>query len=61
MILTLSSLTGIDGSVHGSDYQPPIIPTENHDAHAEDNKDNDGEPITGLTVLDHVPLGEDSP
>ena len=58
IILTLSPLTGIDGSAHGSDDQPPVIPTANDDAHAEDNEDNDGEPITKPTVLAYVDLAK---
>jgi hypothetical protein len=57
IILTLSPITGIDGSVYGSDDQP-LIPTANDDAHAGNNEDNDGEPIAEQTVLAHVDLAK---
>jgi hypothetical protein len=56
ILLTLSPLTGIDGSDHHSINDQPLIPTSNNDAHAGGNEDDDGEPIAGPTVLAHVDL-----
>ena len=57
-MLTLSLSTGIDGSAHGSDDQPPAIHAANDNADAKDDENDNGGPIAGQTVLAHVDLAK---
>jgi hypothetical protein len=62
--LSLSLLTGINGSVYDSDNRAPAVPVvaaDNNDADPEkntDNKDNDGDAIAGPTVLASVNMAK---